>query len=303
MKSFFRFLRGELNGFYIQRINNVNSIFDEDIRQFLTYYKRMQFKTEDELLANETAMSNAMIKGIGIIAGTFPPYVMQESLLSSLRFSPSHIVNGKEYSERGLYSIEGEAFNFVRTDEQEYNTDINVLATSEDRSSLVETGRVPVGYFPEGENVIKDDGSLDYSKLLQSPRPGHADSPFYGDDFLYFSENYPVLSITEMKVMLLVIEAMQWVRYNGANIASLVEFANIVCPGFLFIVNIDWDSFYAHGVVEYGIDEAYEADNKLLKENLFKFLIEKKFSQFAFSQVPINVTRNSNNEVISVVRS
>ena len=303
MKSFFRFLRGELNGYYVQRINNVNAVFDSDIREFLSYYKRMQFKTEDELTGNETAMSNAMIKGIGVIAGTFPPYVMQESLLSSLRFSPSHVVNNREYSERGLYSIEGEAFQFVRTNEQEYNTDINTLATSGERSSIVEPGRTPVGYFPEGENVIKEDGSLDYTKLETSPRPDHADSPFYGDDFLYLSENYPVLSITEMRVMLLVIEAMQWVRYNGANIASLAEFANIVCPGFLFILNIDWDSFYAHGVVEYGIDEAYEADNKLLKENLFKFLVEKKFSQLAFSQVPINVTRNPSNEVTSVVRS
>lgn len=294
MKAFFRFLRGELNGFYLQKLNEVNNVYSESVKSFLSYFARMQFKTEDELEEGETAIDNAMIKGIGITAGAFPPYVMQESLSSALRFTGSHIVNGKEYSERGLYNIEGQAFNFVRTDEQEYDTDINTLSSSSDRSSLVEKDRVPVGYFPEGENVIRDDGSLDYSKLMPSPRPNHADAPFYGDNFLYLSENYPVLAITDMKVMLYVIEAMQWVRYNGMNVASLAQFAKIICPNFLFILDIDWSSLYAHGVVEYGIDEEYEAEDKLLKESLFKFLVGKKFSQLAFSQVPISVTRDNN---------
>lgn len=303
MKAFFRFLRGELNGFYVQRLNEANNLFSRATKDFLSYFSRMQFKTEDELEEGETAIDNAMIKGIGIIAGAFSPYVLQESLASALRFTGSHIVNGKEYSERGLYNMDGQAFHFVRTDEQEYSTDINTLASPENRSSLVEDGRAPVGYFPEGVNVIKEDGSLDYSKLLQSPRPGHADAPFYGEDFLYLSENYLVLAITSMKVMLYVIEAMQWVRHNGMNIASLAQFANIVCPDFLFILDIDWTELYAHGVVEYGIDEEYMAKDKLLKENLFKFLSRKKFSQLAFSQVPIVVTRDSEGKVISVTRT
>lgn len=302
MKAFFRFLRGELNGFYLQKIYQVNNILSEPIKSFLSYFSRMQFKTEDELEENETAIDGTMIKGIGIIAGAFPPYVMQESLSSALRFTGSHIVNGREYSERGLYSIEGQSFHFKRTDTQEYNTDINTLATSEERSSLVEDGHVPVGYFPEGESIIRDDGSLDFSKLLSSPRPNHADAPYYGDKFLYLSENYPVLAITDMKVMLYVIEAMQWVRYNGMNIASLAQFAKIICPGFLFILNIDWTSLYAHGVVEYGIDEEYEAEDKLLKENLFKFLVSKKFSQLTFSQVPITVTRDADARAVTITR-
>jgi hypothetical protein len=302
MKAFFRFLRGELNGFYLQRLNHVNNLFSDSIKTFLSHFSSMQFKTEDELNKGETAIDNSMIKGIGVIAGAFPPYVMQESLTSALRFTGSHIVNGKEYSERGLYNIEGQAFNFVRTDNQEYNTDINSLATSEQRSSLVEAERTPVGYFPEGESIIRDDGTLDYSKLMLQPRPNHADAPFYGDIFLYLSENYPVLAITDMKIMLYVIEAMQWVRYNGMNVASLAQFAKIICPDFLFIVDIDWSAFYAHGVVEYGIDEEYEAENKLLKENLFKTLVQKKFSQLTFSQVQINVTRDENNKAILVER-
>lgn len=303
MKAFFRFLRGELNGFYVQKLNAVNNLFSDSIKTFLSHFANMQFVTEAEAKDGEVPIDNAMIKGIGAIAGAFPPYVMQESLSGALRFTRSHIVNGKEYSERGLYNVEGRAFNFSRTDEQEYTSDINTQATSAERSSLVEADREPMGYFPEGETVIRDDGSIDYSKLMPSPRPNHADAPFYGDIFLYLSETYPVLGITDMQIMLYVIKAMQWVRYNGMNIASLTEFAKIICPDFLFIIDIDWTTLYAHGVVEYGIDEEYETSNKLLLENIFKALAQKKFSQLAFSQVPINVTRDSNGKVVRIERS
>ena len=303
MKAFFRFLRGELNGFYVQKLNAVNNLFSDSIKTFLSHFANMQFVTEAEAKDDEVPIDNAMIKGIGVIAGAFPPYVMQESLSSALRFTGSHIVNGKEYSERGLYNVEGQAFNFIRTDEQEYTSDINTQATSAERSSLVEADREPIGYFPEGETVIRDDGSIDYSKLMSSPRPNHADAPFYGDIFLYLSETYPVLGITDMQVMLYVIKAMQWIRYNGMNIASLTEFAKIICPDFLFIIDIDWTTLYAHGVVEYGIDEEYETSNKLLRENIFKALAQKKFSQLAFSQVPINVRRDSNGKVVRIERS
>lgn len=303
MKAFFRFLRGELNGFYVQKLNAVNNLFSDSIKNFLSHFANMQFVTETEAKDSEVPIDNAMIKGIGVIAGAFPPYVMQESLSSALRFTGSHIVNGKEYSERGLYNVEGQAFNFIRTDEQEYTSDINTQATSAERSSLVEADREPIGYFPEGETVIRDDGSIDYSKLMLSPRPNHADAPFYGDIFLYLSETYPVLGITDMQVMLYVIKAMQWVRYNGMNIASLTEFAKIICPDFLFIIDIDWSTLYAHGVVEYGIDEEYETSNKLLRESIFKALAQKKFSQLAFSQVPINVTRDSNGKAVRIERS
>ena len=303
MKAFFRFLRGELNGFYVQKLNAVNNLFSDSIKTFLSHFANMQFVTEAEAKDGEVPIDNAMIKGIGVIAGAFPPYVMQESLSGALRFTGSHIVNGKEYSERGLYNVEGQAFNFIRTDEQEYTSDINTQATSAERSSLVEADREPIGYFPEGETVIRDDGSIDYSMLMSSPRPNHADAPFYGDIFLYLSETYPVLGITDMQVMLYVIKAMQWVRYNGMNIASLTEFAKIICPDFLFIIDIDWTTLYAHGVVEYGIDEEYETSNKLLRENIFKALAQKKFSQLAFSQVSISVTRDSNGKAVRIERS
>lgn len=302
MKAFFRFLRGELNGFYLTRIHNLNNNFKTatETKEFLSYFRHMQFKTADEVEGDEEPISAEMIKQIGSVAGVFTPYVMQESLSGVVRFTESHKVNNTEYSERGLYNIEGERFNFVRTDEQEYTTDINTEATTSDRSSLVEESREPLGYFPEGINVIDEDGNIDYSKLLTEPRPNHADAPFYGDIFLFLAENYPVKGATDTATLLKVIEAMQWVRYNGVSISSLVEFAKILCEGFLFIVSISWDNLYAHGVVNYGLDNNYEISQKLLKQNLFKFLVQKKFEQITFNEVPISVTRDANGAVISV---
>ena len=302
MKAFFRFIRGELNGFYLRHLHNLNNDFKtaNETKSFLSYFKNMQFKTFDEVTGNEEPINTTMLQQIGVIAGVFTPYVLQESLSGVIRFTESHIIKDKEYSERGLYNIEEEKFNFIRTDENEYSTDINTAATSADRSSLVEEGRMPVGYFPEGVYVIDDDGNLDYSKLLSSPRPNHADAPFYGDNFLFLAENYPVLGATDNITMLKVIEAEQWVRYNGVSIHSLTEFAKILCEGFLFIVSINWDSLYAHGIINYGLDIEYEAPQKLLKQNLFKFLVQKKFEQITFNEVLINVVRDKSGNVISV---
>lgn len=300
MKAFFRFLRGELNGYYLTRLNNVNNSIAESVKEFLAYFKKMQFKTSDELSEGEVAISPEMAKGIGITAGVFPSYILQDSLPTAIRFTNSHKVNGVEYSERGLYSPDEEAFNFVRTTEDEYEDDINTLSGSHARSSLVEEGRRPVGYFPEEEKVITNEGEIDYSKLLTSPRSGHADSPFYGDNFLYLSESYPVLAETDSDTMLKVIEAMQWVRYNGVNIASLIQFAETLCKGFLYILDIKWTTVYAHGIVEFGIDTEATADKKLLRENIFRFLIEKKFPQLTFQEVTIRVTRDSKGRVKTV---
>lgn len=302
MKAFFRFLRGELNGFYLNHLHNLNNDFKTatETKSFLTYFKHMQFKSADEVVGDEEPISAEMIKQIGSVAGVFTPYVLQESIMNSVHFTDSHKVDDIEYSERGLFNLETESFDFIRTTPQEYSTDINTEATTTDRSSLVEEGRTPIGYFPEGVNVIDADGNLDYSKLLPSPRPNHADAPFYGDKFLFLAENYPVLGATDAVTMLKVIEAEQWVRYNGVSISSLVEFAKIFCEGFLFIVSISWDSLYAHGVINYGLDNDYETPQKLLKQSLFKFLVQKKFEQITFNEVPINVIRDESGNVISV---
>ena len=299
-KAFFRFLRGELNGFYLSSLNAVCNNFTGSIRRFLTDFKAMQFKSEDEVGQGEVTVTTDVLEGISVFTGVFSPLVWQDALTGSVRFTKSHIVNVKERSERGLYRIEDETFNFVHTEQDDYPADINTLSSLEERSTLVEKDRQPLGWFPEGENVIKEDGSLDLTKLMTAPRPNHADSPYFGDRFLYFAEESPVKAVTSNRVLIYLIKAMQWVRYNGSSVKSLAEFISIICPNFLFIIDIDWESNYAFAVVTYGIDENCEAEDKLMREQLFTLLAGKKLPQLSFNRVAINVTRNSEGKVISV---
>lgn len=299
-KQFFRFLRGEINGFYLNNINNACNRLSESVKSFLADFNQMQFKTEEEVKEGEVPVPSNVLDGLSVFTGAFSPYVWQESLIGSVRFTQSHKVNGVEYSERGLFSPEDEAFTFIRTDNTEYPDDINTQATPNRRSTFVEPDRQPLGYFPEGEVVIRENGTIDESKLLSAPRPNHADAPYYGKDFLYFAEEAPVLAITSNRVLVQVIKAMQWVRYNGMSVASLAKFAEILCPNFLFITKIDWDSHYAFAVVSYGIDEDYEAEDKLMKEQCFALLAGRKLSQFSFDRVNIQVTRDEEGNVISV---
>lgn len=299
-KLFFRFLRGELNGYYLDNINATFNRAGRKIQSFLADFRRMTFKRDDEVTGHELPISSEALEGLSVFAGVFAPYVYQDALISSVHFTASHIVDGKERSERGLYKQGSDTFEFVRTEQDDYPTDINTEASEARKSTLVEDGRTPVGYFPEGERVFNEDGTLDLTKLLPAPRAGHADAPYWGDKFLYFAEEYPVRAVTSNRVLVSLMRAMQWVRYNGVSIKSLVEFTSILCPDFLFITNIDWDGHYAYGVLSYGIDENYDVPDKLMREQLFTLLVNTKIPQMLFEKVAINVTRDAQGKVISV---
>lgn len=299
-KLFFRFLRGELNGYYLDNINATFNRAGRRIQTFLSDFRRMTFKRDDEVTGHELPISNEALEGLSLFAGVFAPYVYQDALKSSIHFTASHIVDGKERSERGLYREGSDTFEFVRTEQDDYPTDINTEASEAKKSTFVEEGRTPVGYFPEGERIFKEDGSLDMTKLMPSSRAGHADAPYWGEKFMYFAEEYPVRAVTSNRVLVSLVRAMQWVRYNGVSVKSLVEFTSILCPDFLFITNIDWDGHYAYGVVSYGIDENYDVPDKLMREQLFTLLVNTKIPQMLFEKVQINVTRDAQGKVISV---
>lgn len=295
-KKFFRFLRGELNGFYITAINSAVNLLTDSIKEFLYGFGKMQFESDGENLL----IPYEYLRGIAVFTGAFAFYVSAESLRSSVKFTTSHIVNGVEYSERGFYFFEDEMFHFKRTDPIEFDTDINTEAIATERSSLVEEGREPLGYFPEGERIFLDNGELDLSKLMPAPRPNHADSPFYGEDFLYLAENVPINAVISKDIVFETVKAMQWVRYNGMNIKSLVQIAKLICPNYLFITGIDWTTYPGCGVVSYGIDEDYGTEDKLMGEQVFLLIVKKKLLQFNFNRVNIVVTRDADGNVISV---
>lgn len=299
-KAIFRFLRGELNGYYISNLYMTCNKTADSIKSFMASFSRLVFNIEGKTGEDEVPMTSDQIEGIGVFAGVFSPRVMQDSLLGSIKFTPSHIVNGVEYSERGLFNMAEENFDFIRTDEEIHAGDINTEASAENRTSVVEVGARVLGYIQEGDQLFNEDGTIDYSKILEEPPVNKAYSEWYGKKYLFLAEAVPIVAKSTLEVYYELIKAMQWVRYNGCSITSLCKFVELMCDDYLFITDIEWTSSYARGIVKYGIDKEFEVEDKLLRTETFKMLINMKFPQYLFEEVEIEVTRNAEGKAIHV---
>ena len=192
-KAFFRFLRGELNGFYVSRMNGAMNVFTEDVKEFLAEFNNMQFK--------EGEIKDKSLYGLGNFSGVFLPRLSRAESISSLRMSESYVEDDFEFSERGLFDTDLELFKyyhttddtvafffFVRTNQDSYNTDINSEASNLNRSSLIGDSAV-LGYISSEETDLFDEyGNVKEDKILSVPPTGIAYSEYYGDKFLYLSE-------------------------------------------------------------------------------------------------------------------
>ena len=191
-KAFFRFLRGELNGFYLRNMYDALNKSTEHIKAFLIDFNNQQFKKgmiDDEILFD-----------IGKFAGVFLLKISQAESLTSIKMSDSKEVDGTEYSERGLFDTALELFNyyhlnldseglfyFEHTSEDE-TEDINNLANINKKSSMVGDEQL-IGYVSEDVvDLIKPDGSIDMSKVTVNPPENKAFNRIYGNQFSFLSE-------------------------------------------------------------------------------------------------------------------
>lgn len=391
-KAFFRFLRGELNGFYIQNINQSANEYTKDIKKFLSEFKSQQFeygKIDDKSLY-----------GLGTFAGIFLPRLSRAEALSSIRMTESHIENGFECSERGLFDTNLELFQFfhcaddtvaffffIRTNQDSYNNDINTQATNLNRTSLVGNSDTVLGYISSEEtDLFDEDGNVKPEKVLSAPPAGVAYSEYYGDEFLMLSEGdnshadnivrirmtdsmvvgdveyserglfvVPVpmfaddintlatstlrsslvgeedvigyisseetnvlddngnvrhekISVTppadvaysdffgnqflflseaessysnlEPSLYIELFKAMQWVRYNGASISSLGRITSLICPdGLVKLGRIEVASDKKHINVYYDYDDTVDVNLKQQRLNLLEYIVKIKFVQ------------------------
>lgn len=193
-KAFFRWLRGELNGFYVTNINGAFNESTKDIKDFLSEFKSQQFENGK--------ISDKNLYGLGKFAGIFLPRLSRAESLTSLRMTESFVVDGFECSERGLFNTDLENFSFfhtrddttayftfVKVNQASYNNDINTKATNLERSSLVGNSDTVLGYISSEEIDLFDEiGNVKPDKVLSVPPSGVAYSEYYGDEFLMLSE-------------------------------------------------------------------------------------------------------------------
>lgn len=277
-KALFRFLRGELNGYYLTNIHNAFNEYTADMKRFFITFQNQQFElgkiTEDTLY------------NLGKFASVFLPRRPVTDTKASLYMSDSHVVNNEEFSERGLFNTDSRTFEFEHTDPSITTPDINTLATEDRRSSLVGDEQ-PEGYISQNAtNVIDDDGKVRPSRVTPEPPSEGAYSEFYGNEFLFMSEGEIVYERIAPSLFIELFKALQWTRYNGASLASLVRIIGALCPDGL--VTIDSTEVSNDGkcvYVYYVYNNASTVTNKESRLALLEYIVNIKFKQIVLSEV------------------
>lgn len=266
-KAFFRWLRGELNGFYVTNINGALNESTKGIKDFLSELKAQQFE--------KGKITSKNLYGLGKFAGIFLPRVSKAESSASLRTTESFVVDGFECSERGLFNTAVENFSFFpETD------DINLLATSTLRSSMVGNETL-IGYISSEEtDVLDDNGNVRREKISATPPEGVAYSDYYGDQFMFLSEAETTYENLEPSLYIELFKALQWIRYNGVSIKSLGRIASIICPdGLVKLGRVETAPDGKHWIIYYNYDATVDVPLKQQRLNLLEFIVNLKFVQ------------------------
>lgn len=276
-KAFFRFLRGELNGFYITGIQQMCNNLSEEYKTFLSDFKSQQFE--------HGKMDSETLYNLGRFAGIFLPRISKEEASTAIRLTESEIVDGNEYSERGLFKPDEEDFEFEQTTQDDSGLpDINTLATDEKRSSMVEQGRQALGYIPDDEEDIFVDNKVERSKVEPIPPENQAYSDFYGDEFIFLSDSLPSYENLSPDVFLELFKALQIVRYRGMNLSSVVRITEILCPsGLVLVENVTAGSNIWN--LTYSTDMTAPVNNQQDRINMWLYIMKIKFPQVVLAEV------------------
>ena len=273
-KALFRFLRGELNGFYITSLYNTLNETSKEIKEMLTKFSLMQFNKD---------MPEEYIYGIGKFAGVYLLRFTKSETTSSFRLSESDVVDGVEQSEKGLYNTQTEQFEY----QTDVEGDINNRATSTLRSSMI-GDELKVGYiWEERDDAILPDGTVNTAYIKPNPPTENvAYNNFYSNNFLFLSEANKTSEPLSSYLFLELYKAMQWIRYNGISIVSLCKIINIVCPkGLVTIDRIETSSDGKLVTVYYNYNSKSSADLKQQRLSLLLFILSTKFTRVNFVEV------------------
>ena len=226
-KEFFRWLRGELNGFYITNLNMMLNKYTQDAKALVTEFNNMQFE--------KGKINNTSLYGIGKTAGIFLPRMSRSEAKSSFKMTETYEVDGEEFSERGLFNTDTELFEFFhtkntdksefvyeRTTEEEYPDDINTLSTDSKRSSLVGDEEV-LGYISSNNTDVLDDaGNVKPSAVLADPPEGSY-GDYHGDNFLFLSEELNTKGDNASKLRMSDSYEKDGVQFSERGLFSLAE--------------------------------------------------------------------------------
>jgi hypothetical protein len=285
MKQPFRYHRGEFNGKYLNTLAVCPNHAVQDILDELVYQTLSQWKLEDEISAGEMAIRDEDIVNIAKIAGLFQPRAVDLVSLGSTYFTHSHIVSGKQRSERGLVNMETEGFKFVREEHDDYADDITNEASPLLRTGLIPSGTAPAGYVAAGTPLYDAEGNIIWENVLpEPPADGSVYVPVYGEKFLTHEELFTRDTPLDIDMFKLLFECVQRIRYNGPTLKSLFDVTQILGEGYIYDLSIVPQGRYY--LCYYRIDE----DTELLKRGrrfaAWQSICAQKFKLFAFTPYP-----------------
>lgn len=273
-KAFFRFLRGELNGYYITNLYNTLNKTTEDIKDFISSFHNTQFSLGE--------MKEEDIYNLGRFAGVALKRTSQEDSSFSIRMSDSHEKNGVEVSEQGLFDTEQERFDFSFALGE---GDINDNATKAKRSSLVGDEQ-PVGYIAEGTtDLFNNDGTVKEDKILSAPPTNKAYTDFYGNKYTMFASGFYSYQLLSIELYIELFKALQTIRYNGVSLETLCKIILLVCGGDLVKISRTDTIDETHNNVYYVFDDTVEIDYKQQRLSLLEYIINLKFPQVRLVEV------------------
>lgn len=280
-KALFRFLRGELNGYYITNINNMLNLLTEENKKFFLDFLSMQME--------QGKISATDLYNLGVFAGIRLPRISKSDAVSSLRLSESEYNEELDYefSERGLFNTDEEGFEFEQeTLDTTGLPDINTLATDKKRSSMVGT-EAREGYIAEDTtDVLDEEGNVVPSAVVDTPPQNKAYSDFYGNKFLFLSDMERVYIPVSYGVFLDLFKAIQYIRYNGNSVKSLAKVIEVLCPErFVTIHSISVANDNKKYIITYTVDFNSTLDLKQDRLSMLLYTINIKFPQVLMQEL------------------
>ena len=239
MKQPFRYFREEFaRGVYLYALVICPNLAVQDVIDELVYQTCFQWKLEDEVAANEMPIRDEDIINIAKIAGVFQSLGQFMSNTGSLYFSRSFLAQGIERSERGLFDIDREVFEYIRLETDNYPDDIAVEASLAKRISVVPKDTEPVGYVPAGVPLFDINGNILWENILPEPPDTGAYAPFFGEKYLVFEEEFIKETTLSVPVLKLLFECLQRIRYGGPTISSFLEVTKVLGEGYIYDIEI-----------------------------------------------------------------
>jgi hypothetical protein len=280
----FRFHRGEFNkGVYLYNLLRTPNIYVQEVLDEIVYQATFQWKLDSEVTKDEAPIRTEDIYNIAKVAGVFQVLYTGDINLGSVGFTRSHIVNGKQRSERGLMDMVNEAYRFVRTQKDSYAGDIADEASADRRTGYVPAGTVPVGYVRSDTPLYRNDGTIIKENILpEPPNDGVPYVPFYGEKYLVHEHSYKGISPLNTAVFKVLFESLMYVRYNGPSIKSFLNIARLIGEGYIYEVSIEpQDRYYT---CYYSLNDEIDILYRTWRLLVWRNVCRQKFKHFVLIQ-------------------